>query len=173
MRWPTIMLPGRGLMGHESMNEAPGGFKRRRAPILPTACARYTRLMRSALLVWAPCSPSAPAARRRRSRATFTRSTAWRAKREAGLRAPDGWLSVVGLHWLREGTSTIGSAKGSDILLPLPAPPRVGTLELDKGSAVIHVAPGVIVTSQDKPVTELELQSDKDGARPTCWRSAP
>ena len=52
---------------------------------------------------------------------------AWRAQREAGLRAPDGWLSVVGLHWLREGTSTVGSAKGSDILLPLPAPPRVGT----------------------------------------------
>src|SRR5881396_3665633 len=65
----------------------------------------------------------------------------WRAKREEGLRAPDGWLSVVGLHWLREGTSTIGSAEGSDIRLPLPAPPRVGTLEFSKGRAVIRVAP--------------------------------
>src|SRR5258705_2708384 len=87
----------------------------------------------------------------------------WRAKREEGLRAPDGWLAVVGLHWLREGTSTIGSAKGSDIVLPLSAPPRVGTIDFTKGKAVIHVAPGVTVKSQDKPVAELELRSDKGG----------
>jgi len=87
----------------------------------------------------------------------------WRAKREEGLRAPDGWLSVVGLHWLREGTSTIGSAEGSDIRLPLPAPPRVGTIEFSNGKALIHVAPGVTVKSQDEPVTELELHSDKGG----------
>jgi len=87
----------------------------------------------------------------------------WRVKREEGLRAPDGWLSVVGLHWLREGTSTVGSAEGSDILLPLPAPPRVGTIDFTNGKAVIHVAPGVTVKSQDKPVAELELHSDKGG----------
>jgi len=87
----------------------------------------------------------------------------WRAKREEGLRAPDGWLTVVGLHWLREGTSTIGSAEGSDILLPLSAPPRVGTIDFTNGKAVIHVAPGVTVKSQDKPVAELELHSDKGG----------
>ncbi|HEU0092171.1 MAG TPA: DUF1684 domain-containing protein [Vicinamibacteria bacterium] len=87
----------------------------------------------------------------------------WRAQREEGLRAPDGWLSVVGLHWLREGTSTVGSAEGSDIRLPLPAPPRVGTIDFTNGKAVIHVAPGVTVKSQDKPVAELELHSDKGG----------
>src|SRR5258705_4844568 len=87
----------------------------------------------------------------------------WRAKREEGLRAPDGWLAVVGLHWLREGTSTIGSAKGSDVLLPPSAPPRVGTIDFTNGRAVIHVAPGVTVNAQDKPVAELELHSDKGG----------
>lgn len=87
----------------------------------------------------------------------------WRAKRAEGLRAPDGWLTVVGLTWLREGTSTIGSAKGSDIPLPLAAPPRVGTLEFSHGRAVIQVAPGVVVKAQDKPVAEQELHSDKEG----------
>jgi uncharacterized protein (DUF1684 family) len=87
----------------------------------------------------------------------------WRAKRAEGLRAPDGWLSVVGLAWLREGTSTIGSAKGSDVLLPLSAPPRVGTIDFHNGRAVIHVAPGVTVKSKDQPVTDLELHSDKVG----------
>lgn len=88
---------------------------------------------------------------------------AWRAKREAGLRAPDGWLSVVGLQWLREGTSTIGSRKGSDILLPPTAPPRVGTLDLVKGKALVRVEPGMTVKAQDKAVTEMGLRSDKDG----------
>jgi uncharacterized protein (DUF1684 family) len=87
----------------------------------------------------------------------------WRTEREEKLRAPDGWLSVVGLHWLREGASTIGSDKASDIRLPLPAPPRVGTLEFAKGRALIRVAPGVTVKAHGKPITELELASDAGG----------
>jgi hypothetical protein len=87
----------------------------------------------------------------------------WRAKREEGLRAPDGWLAVVGLTWLREGTNTIGSAPGSDVVLPAPAPARVGTIEFVKGRAVAHVAPGVVVKSNDQPVVDLEMHSDKGG----------
>jgi uncharacterized protein (DUF1684 family) len=87
----------------------------------------------------------------------------WRTQREQGLRAPDGWLAVVGLHWLRDGTSTVGSDKTSDIVLPLPAPPRVGVLEFAKDRAVIHVASGVTVKAQGKAVTDLELHSDKGG----------
>ena len=118
--------------------------------------------MELALLVLRATLASAPAV----SAADRTHAQeieAWRAKREEGLRAPDGWLSVVGLHWLREGSSTLGSAKGSDVLLPPPAPPRVGTLDVAKGRAVIHVARGARVEAAGKPVTELELHSDKNG----------
>src|SRR5438876_7474361 len=104
-----------------------------------------------------------PAAARARDDGYVREIEDWRAKREEGLRAPDGWLSVVGLHWLREGTSTIGSAEGSDIRLPPPAPPRVGALEFSRGRAVIRVAPGVTVKSKDEPITELELHSDHAG----------
>ena len=34
---------------------------------------------------------------------------AWRAQREAELRADDGWLTLVGLHWLGQGPNTVGS----------------------------------------------------------------
>jgi len=117
---------------------------------------RSAALVLGAMLAVAPSTPSvAPG--------YVQEIEQWRAKREDGLRAPDGWLTVVGLTWLREGTSTIGSAKGSDIPLPPTAPPRVGTLEFSHGRAVIHVAPGVVVKAQDKPVAELELHSDKEG----------
>jgi hypothetical protein len=128
--------------------------------------------MRRALLVLVALLAAAPSARP--VGPDYVREIdAWRAKREDGLRAPDGWLAVVGLHWLREGTSTIGSANGSDVVLPLPAPPRVGTLDLSRGRAVIHVTPGVTVKSNDKPVTELELHSDHGGAKPDVLAVGP
>jgi uncharacterized protein (DUF1684 family) len=32
---------------------------------------------------------------------------AWRARREANLKAADGWLTLTGLHWLREGKNVV------------------------------------------------------------------
>lgn len=59
---------------------------------------------------------------------------AWRAAREARLRDPDGWLALVGLHWLEPGANSFGSDPGNDLVLrgaDLPA--RVGSLLLADG----------------------------------------
>jgi len=40
---------------------------------------------------------------------------AWRAQRVERLKAPNGWLSLIGLHWLKEGKNTVGADKGNDI----------------------------------------------------------
>jgi uncharacterized protein (DUF1684 family) len=42
---------------------------------------------------------------------------AWRASRHERLLQPDGWLTLVGLEWLEEGESRIGSASDNDIQL--------------------------------------------------------
>jgi uncharacterized protein (DUF1684 family) len=52
----------------------------------------------------------------------------WRAKHEAGLKRPDGWLSVAGLFWLHEGPNAVGSDPRSDVVLPAAAPKRAGVL---------------------------------------------
>ena len=52
---------------------------------------------------------------------------AWQQHRDVGLRAPDGWLTLVGLFWLKPGANTIGSAASNDFVLPKTAPPHVGT----------------------------------------------
>lgn len=41
----------------------------------------------------------------------------WRARRHASLSKPDGWLTLVGLEWLKEGENRIGSGEGNDIRL--------------------------------------------------------
>lgn len=41
----------------------------------------------------------------------------WRERRDASLRRADGWLTLVGLHWLEEGDNAFGSAAGNDVVI--------------------------------------------------------
>ncbi len=59
-----------------------------------------------------------------------------RHQKEAALKADDGWLTVTGLLWLKEGANHIGSDPSSDILLSDQiAPPHLGTLNI-RGDSV-------------------------------------
>lgn len=49
----------------------------------------------------------------------------WRASYEASLKAPDGWLSVAGLQWLKEGENTVDLPNQKPI-----------ALRLDKGKVI-------------------------------------
>ena len=51
----------------------------------------------------------------------------WRAQRQVRLRMPDGWLSLIGLFWLKEGPNPAGSKENSAIQLPPGLPERAGT----------------------------------------------
>jgi hypothetical protein len=57
---------------------------------------------------------------------------AWQQHRNSGLRAADGWLTLVGLFWLKPGANTIGSAPSNDFVLPKNAPAHAGTFYLQK-----------------------------------------
>jgi uncharacterized protein (DUF1684 family) len=66
---------------------------------------------------------------------------AWRAKREADLKADQGWLAVSGLPWLKEGETTIGAGEGSAIRLA-DGPKSWGTIERTGTKVVIKPADG-------------------------------
>jgi uncharacterized protein len=77
----------------------------------------------------------------------------WRAQRLKRLTAPDGWLSLVGLHWLQPGRNTIGSAGDNTVVLQ-QAPAQLGTIELDAGGMlVLELAPdsGALIDGQARP----------------------
>lgn len=67
--------------------------------------------------------------------------------RVAELEAPDSWLSLIALHWLPEGETTLGSSADADLVLPADkAAPVVGRI-VRSGDDVRFVAePGVAVT---------------------------
>jgi uncharacterized protein (DUF1684 family) len=87
----------------------------------------------------------------------------WRAAQEAELRADDGWLTLAGLFWLKEGANSIGSDATADVVLPEgAAPARLGVMEFHDGKVTLRVIDNASVTLNDKPVTTVELQSDVD-----------
>jgi uncharacterized protein (DUF1684 family) len=88
----------------------------------------------------------------------------WRAKRLAGLKGEDGWLSLIGLFWLKEGENRFGSDPTGEIVLPDGKAPRhAGTLRLAAGKVTLDAGPDAKITSKGQPVTTLELRSDEEG----------
>ncbi|HTU48035.1 MAG TPA: DUF1684 domain-containing protein [Bryobacteraceae bacterium] len=65
---------------------------------------------------------------------------AWQQQRDAALRSPNGWLTLVGLFWLKPGDNTVGSADSNDFVLPKDAPAHLGRLRL-QGDKVTFIKP--------------------------------
>lgn len=90
---------------------------------------------------------------------------AFRKERDASLRNPEGWLSLVGLSWLSEGDNSVGSAPKSRVPLPKgKAPETLGVIRVEKGTATFTASRGATVTSEGKPVTTIVLKPDSSGA---------
>ncbi len=93
----------------------------------------------------------------------------WRAKHEEDYRRE--WVTIAGLHMLKPGPNSAGSASTNDIVLPASTPASLGTFTLDGppsrgfGEAGDRVrfdpAPGAPVQLNDKPLTgSVEMRDD-------------
>jgi uncharacterized protein (DUF1684 family) len=86
---------------------------------------------------------------------------AWRAERVERLKAPNGWLSLIGLHWLKEGKNTVGADKDNDIVLAA-GPGHLGTIALTKGKATIDLVTGTGATVDGKGQKTATLLDDSN-----------
>ena len=101
-------------------------------------------------------SSSAPLDREAADRAVAS----WRAKHEADYRRD--FVTIAGLHTLKPGSSTAGSARGNDIVLPASTPSTLGRFELDGDRVRFAPAPGASVLLDGQPVTaEIDLRDDR------------
>ncbi len=92
-----------------------------------------------------------------------------RAQREARLREPTSWLSLVGLHWLRPGKLQFGADPTNDIVLRAEEgeiPPVAGTLELTDGRVLIHPGKGVALTADGQLVSDGTVLIDDQADEP-------
>src|SRR5260370_14618421 len=61
----------------------------------------------------------------------------WRHERETKLQADDGWLTVAGLFWLKEGANSTGSSDSNTIRLPR-GPSHVGDFDFHEGKTLFR-----------------------------------
>lgn len=88
----------------------------------------------------------------------------WRAERIDKLKQPDGWLSLVGMHWLPEGITRVGSGPANGTRIKI-GPENLGLITTDKNNQVwLQVDSPEGITIDGKPVTgRTELVPDTRG----------
>jgi len=59
---------------------------------------------------------------------------AWRAEQTKNLQTPNGWLTVIGLDWLKPGENSFGSAESNAQVIKAQTAPTLGVIKLDGDS---------------------------------------
>lgn len=99
------------------------------------------------------------------SRTKYTRDIDdWHEARLARLKAEDGWLTLVGLFPLPNGTHTFGSAKDNELIFPVGSPEHGGTLVVQDTLVTLQPAPGVTMT--DVALQKERINPPLSGATP-------
>ena len=83
----------------------------------------------------------------------------WRAQRVERLTSAGGWLSLIGLEWIKPGKNTIGSAKDNDIVIAR-APARLGTIEWKDDRISATLAPGAAAMIDGQLISEAPMLDD-------------
>ena len=92
--------------------------------------------------------------------------TLWQMQRRESLTRPDGWTSLIGLHWIELKAHYIGSAPENGIRLAI-GPPKLGLLQQDDGHITLTPEPGVELTLNGEPVKGRVELSDDQGETPS------
>ena len=96
--------------------------------------------------------------------ADYAREVAdFQAARERSISSAEGWSTVVGLAWLKEGLNRVGSDPDSEVAIPSSVPARVGTIILKGKNAEFRPAPGIKIPAQElkEDTTILSVGSGK------------
>ena len=95
----------------------------------------------------------------------------WHQERWKELGSESGWLTLMGLFWLKEGDNKFGSENDNDIILPKDrVAGHAGMFSLQNGTVRL-AATQEGMTVEGKPIKSLELKSDADD-HPTIIRLA-
>ena len=88
----------------------------------------------------------------------------WRKDSESDLLKPEGWLSVAGLFWLKEGENSIGTKDGSVVLLPTHSGAKfeVGTLTRHDGTITLDVKDGADVQVNGQSGLHFDIHPNSD-----------
>lgn len=79
------------------------------------------------------------------------------------LKSENGWLNLVGLYWLQQGTNIFGSDSSCTLIFPSSAPPVAGKLIRKDTLVTLEVNSGAVIESEGKKISSVVLKSDATG----------
>jgi uncharacterized protein (DUF1684 family) len=88
--------------------------------------------------------------------------TIWINQRIKALTAPEGWLSVVGLHWLKQGSTNIGSRESMDIVMEDIAK-NMGFINAKEDGLYFQAGGESYMTVDGIRFTQGPIESDENG----------
>jgi uncharacterized protein (DUF1684 family) len=89
---------------------------------------------------------------------------AWHKRRVERLTSSSGWLSLVGLYWLKEGENTFGGDQGNAIKFPKEkSPDFIGSIYLEDGNLRTEINENITVLHNKEPVTSIVVKPDVSG----------
>lgn len=88
----------------------------------------------------------------------------WRRQQEKELTAPNGWLSLAGLFWLKEGANSLGGGPENDMVISgAKVPAKIGVIQFHDSVATFTSDPRATVTSvaaDSATVDSIQLDAD-------------
>lgn len=89
----------------------------------------------------------------------------WQKDRLDHLKSDDGWLTLVGLFWLKPGENKMGSDSSATVVLPASKSSKyAASLFLENKKVTLQPAAGTNLQLEGKPVTvKMELKPDVSG----------
>ncbi|MCX6263839.1 MAG: DUF1684 domain-containing protein [Bacteroidetes bacterium] len=86
----------------------------------------------------------------------------WHQQRIQDLKAPDGWINLVGLFWLQPGINHLGSSTSNELILTHPnMPARAGYFEWVNQEVYWVTEPGITITENSVPVNRQLVYSQE------------
>jgi uncharacterized protein (DUF1684 family) len=92
----------------------------------------------------------------------------WRQERATQLSSPDGWLTLVGLEWLKPGANAFGAAADNPIHLNAPVDAHLGVLDL-KSDGVYLSLPAPSLLENGAPARPGKIETE--GENPTVLKA--
>jgi uncharacterized protein len=92
---------------------------------------------------------------------------AWRAQQAKNLQTPTGWLTVIGLEWLKAGDNSFGSAKSNAAVIKALTASSLGVIKLNGESLQLLPSsggyPAGLLVNDVAPTNPQVLEADSSG----------
>ncbi|GAB4183567.1 MAG: DUF1684 domain-containing protein [Calditrichia bacterium] len=96
----------------------------------------------------------------------------WHQQRIENLKKPEGWFSLAGLFWLKEGDNTFGSSEDNELIFPETFPAKTGVFHLENNQVTVSINNGMGVLIDGKPMLKATLKHDQEeNTTRMTWKS--